>query len=141
MIDRNMSEQVKNKTTANVIKQKEQRVTFIYIVECEDGSFYTGITTDVKRRMKEHYAQKEKGAKYTHSRRIKEIRMVWEAKSYSSAAKLEYAIKHLKRQDKERLMKAPGDVTKRFITKLASEEYFVKKEYCGLVSDFADIVK
>ena len=39
-------------------RAQQERITYIYIVECEDHSFYTGITTDVKRRMKEHYQQK-----------------------------------------------------------------------------------
>ena len=41
---------------------------YVYIVECLDKSLYTGITTDVERRVKEHNAS-NKGAKYTKSRR------------------------------------------------------------------------
>ena len=41
---------------------------YVYIVECRDKSLYTGITTDVERRIKEHN-EKKSGAKYTRSRR------------------------------------------------------------------------
>lgn len=40
----------------------------MYVVECSDGSYYCGITTDIKRRISEHNTSK-KGAKYTRSRR------------------------------------------------------------------------
>lgn len=122
-------------------RAQQERITYIYIVECEDHSFYTGITTDVKRRMKEHYQQKGKGAKYTHSHKIREIKMVWEAETYASAARLEYAIKQLKREEKQKLVLNPEEVTKIFFPGLKENEYRVKKDYCGLVSDFGDIVK
>ena len=41
---------------------------WVYIVECSDGTYYTGYTTDVKRRLKEHN-ESPKGAKYTRARR------------------------------------------------------------------------
>lgn len=122
-------------------KVEKDRITYIYIVECEDHSYYTGITTDVKRRMKEHYQQRGKGAKYTHSHKICEIKMVWEAKTYASAARLEYAIKQLKREEKQNLILNPEKVTNYFFPRLKENEYCVKKEYCGLVSHFGDIVK
>ena len=120
---------------------QQERITYIYIVECEDHSFYTGITTDVKRRIKEHYQQGAKGAKYTHSHKIREIKMVWEAKTYASAARLEYTIKQLKREEKQKLIGNPEKITKLFFPGLKEYRYRVKKDYCGLVSDFGDIVK
>ena len=38
---------------------------FVYILRCCDGTLYTGITTDVKRRLKEHLGEGGKGAAYT----------------------------------------------------------------------------
>lgn len=122
-------------------EKKEQRTTYIYIVKCEDGSLYTGITTDVKRRMKEHFEQGHKGAKYTHTRLVVSIEMVWAAESYASAARLEYAIKKLKRADKCRLIENPDSILKSLFPKLEKEQYSAKKEYCGLVSDFLNIVE
>jgi len=75
----------------------------IYIVECSDGSFYTGITTDIDRRILEHnYSLK--AAKYTRSRRP--VRLVYEesASNRSEASKREYAIKRLKRKNKSSLI-------------------------------------
>lgn len=76
---------------------------YVYIVRCRDGSLYTGYTTDVNRRVWEHnYGSK--GAKYTRSRRP--VTLVY-SESYSTrseAMKREYAIKHLSRADKLKLI-------------------------------------
>jgi len=82
---------------------------FVYIVECVDGTLYTGITTDVQRRVEEHN-NSEKGAKYTRTRRP--VRVVYEASfpSRSIASKREYQIKHtFSRQQKLRLIKEYRD--------------------------------
>ena len=64
---------------------------YVYIVECADGSLYTGITTDVRRRLLEHNFS-FKAAKYTRSRRP--VRMMWtkECENRSEASKEEYRI-------------------------------------------------
>lgn len=73
----------------------------VYMVECRDGSLYTGISTNVEERIKKH--NEGKGAAYTRSRRP--VRLVWveEAESESLARKREAYIKTLKREDKKRL--------------------------------------
>jgi putative endonuclease len=73
----------------------------LYILECADQTLYTGITTDVERRLKEHNSGK--GAKYTRARLP--VRMVYEQKfdSRSAASKEEYRIKQLSREDKLKL--------------------------------------
>ncbi len=81
---------------------------FIYIVRCEDGSLYTGITTDVVRRMKEHLGQGGKGAKYTRARRPVELAALWQAPDRSTASVLEYRIKHLDREGKDALVVRPA---------------------------------
>ena len=75
----------------------------VYIVECADGSYYTGITTDVSRRILEHNYS-FKSAKYTRSRRP--VRLVYEetVASRSEASKREYYIKKMKRKDKSILI-------------------------------------
>ncbi|WP_297440898.1 GIY-YIG nuclease family protein [Sulfurimonas sp.] len=72
---------------------------FVYILECSDETLYTGITTDIQRRVQEHN-KSQKGAKYTRLRRP--VRLVYSerCKDRSSASKREYAIKKLKRVDK-----------------------------------------
>lgn len=79
----------------------------LYIVKCADGTLYTGIATDVQRRMLEHNGikgTKGKGARYTSARRP--VRLVFEAvfTSRSEASKEEARIKRLTRQQKELLI-------------------------------------
>lgn len=83
---------------------------YVYMIRCRDCSLYTGITTDVGRRMREHYDKKKSGAKYTRSHGIASLEMVWETKSWSDAAKLEYRIKRLSRPQKEALILHPEQV-------------------------------
>lgn len=76
---------------------------FVYILECCDGSLYTGITTDVIKRLDEHNTS-NKGAKYTKAKRP--VKLVYEEDSSdrSSASKREYAIKKLTRAKKLQLI-------------------------------------
>ena len=77
----------------------------VYIVECADGSYYTGITTDTQRRLLEHNYS-FKSAKYTRSRRP--VHLVYEetVDNRSVASKREYAIKRMKRKEKTQLIKS-----------------------------------
>ena len=61
----------------------------VYIVCCSDGTLYTGITTDIERRMEEHNSEKG-GARYTRSRRPVQLVYRETAKSRSGAARREY---------------------------------------------------
>lgn len=103
--------------------------TFVYIVKCEDGSLYTGIARDIKKRMREHYDRKAKGAKYTKSHPVTAVMMVWEASSYSLAAKLEYAIKQLPRRDKLKMIASPIEQQKKLIPGLSEESYIPRREF------------
>ena len=71
----------------------------IYILQCRDKTFYTGITSNLKRRGKEHNVS-SLGAKYTKGRRP--VKLVYSArkKNKSSALKEEYRIKKLSRDEK-----------------------------------------
>ncbi len=71
---------------------------YIYMVECTDGSLYTGWTTDPERRVKEHNAGK--GALYTRWRGPVKLRYLEEAPDRSAAQRREIAIKKLPRQKK-----------------------------------------
>lgn len=79
---------------------------FVYIVECADGSLYTGWTTDVHRRISEHNAGR--GARYTRSRLPVRLVFVEAHPTPSAARRREAAIKRLSRADKERLISAEG---------------------------------
>ena len=113
---------------------ENSEISFVYMVKCEDGSLYTGITKDVKKRMGEHFFKTQKGAKYTKSRQVTEIMMVWEATSFSSAARLEYAIKRLTRKDKLTLIANPTKKLGILIPKLSEETYIPRTEYVMEIS-------
>jgi putative endonuclease len=65
---------------------------FVYIVKCADETFYTGIATELERRIEEHNSS-EKGAKYTRVRRPVSLVYSEEHPDRSSASKREYQIK------------------------------------------------
>jgi len=76
---------------------------FIYILRCSDDTLYTGITTDIKRRVAEHN-KSDKGAKYTKLRRPVSLVYIEESQNRSSASKREYEIKKLSRLKKLELI-------------------------------------
>ncbi len=78
---------------------------FVYMVRCSDDTLYTGIATDVQRRLEEHN-NSPKGAKYTRVRRPVELVYTQELEDRSSACKREYEIKQLKREEKLRLLES-----------------------------------
>ena len=77
---------------------------WVYILVCADGTLYTGLATDVGRRLAEHNGVGAKGARYTSARRP--VRLVYQARfmSRSEAAKAEARIKALNRADKQSLI-------------------------------------
>ena len=77
----------------------------VYILECADGTYYTGYTTDVERRVAEHNAGT--AAKYTRGRTPVEVIHTETYDSQSAAMQREYAIKQLRRPAKERLVETP----------------------------------
>ncbi len=74
---------------------------YIYIVECQDGTYYTGYTNDIKKRIKAH--NEGKGAKYTSGRRPVKLRYTESYETKGQALSREYAIKQLSRLNKEKL--------------------------------------
>lgn len=75
---------------------------FVYMLRCGDGTLYTGITDDVQKRLAAHRAGK--GAKYTRGRGPLELVYQEELPDKSDALKREYAIKRLRREEKEQLL-------------------------------------
>ena len=72
---------------------------YTYIVQCADGTYYTGITTELSRRLNEHN-NTNKGAKYTKTRRPVELVFYSEYPSRSLAQREEWRIKKLSRVEK-----------------------------------------
>ena len=77
-------------------------VWYVYMLRCGDGSLYTGSTTDVDRRLREH--QNGTGARYTRSRLPVILAYVEEAPDRSAAQRREAAIKKLPRAQKLKLI-------------------------------------
>lgn len=75
---------------------------YVYVLECGDGSLYTGYTTDVERRVREH--ENGTGAKYTRGRTPLEVVYTESFETRSAAMRREYEIKQLSRSEKERLI-------------------------------------
>ena len=95
----------KNKSKENLKRdqaEKKENNHYIYIIECSDGSLYTGYTTDVERRVEEHNSGE--GAKYTRGRGPVKLRHQEAFASRSLAQKREYQIKQLPRSQKEELL-------------------------------------
>ncbi|MGA7799627.1 MAG: GIY-YIG nuclease family protein [Gammaproteobacteria bacterium] len=79
---------------------------YVYMVRCADGSLYTGIARDVRRRVQEHNGAGPCGARYTRGRRP--VKLVYQETvgTRSEAARREHTIKRLTRAQKEALITA-----------------------------------
>lgn len=75
----------------------------VYIIEADDGSYYTGVSTDVERRFEEHCSG-NRGARYFLGRKPKAVVYVEGGHDRSSAHQRESQIKKLNRKQKEKLV-------------------------------------
>lgn len=73
---------------------------FVYILRCADDTLYTGITTDVERRLEEHHQGGRLSARYTRARRPLQLVYVEFSADRSSATRREASIKKMSRDDK-----------------------------------------
>ena len=78
----------------------------VYVVRCKDDTFYTGVTTDLERRINEHNHDDRCAASYTRGRRPVTLVYSESCASRSAALKRELGIKKLKRWQKEALINA-----------------------------------
>lgn len=96
---------------------------YTYIIRCKDNSLYTGYTTDISRRMREHTTGIN--SKYTKSRGFLKLEVYFVCKSKSDAMKLEYKIKKKSRYQKLNIIESPEE----FIQILKQEEDFIVLEF------------
>jgi len=82
--------------------QPSPAVWFLYILECSDGSFYTGVSTDIDRRLREH--QEGRASRYTRTRRPVVLVYREECGSRSVSLSRECAVKSLSRLRKAELI-------------------------------------
>lgn len=96
---------------------------YVYMLRCEDNSIYTGITTNLERRMEEHFTKSDKCAKYTMRHIAQKLETSWETENRVLASKLEYAIKTLKKEEKEILINPKTKLEKFFLERIECEKY------------------
>lgn len=80
---------------------------FLYLIRCRDGTLYTGIATDVERRLAEHRGPERRGARYLRGRGPLQLLFARPVGTRESALRLEYRIKRLTRAQKEELVRNP----------------------------------
>lgn len=88
--------------TTLVVKQEREKKWFVYIVRCSDQTLYCEVTNDVEKRIATH--NKGKGAKYTQPRLPVVLLYTEEYGTWVEAARREYAIKQMKKSEKEKLI-------------------------------------
>lgn len=93
------------KSKKDTISQSVISPYLLYILRCNDGTYYTGITTQLARRVLEHNTS-AKGAKYTRSRRPVELIYQEICSDKQSALKREHEIKKLSRIEKTALIES-----------------------------------
>lgn len=81
----------------------------VYMVRCRDGSLYTGIATDVSRRLEEHRTGRA-GARYLRGRAPLELAAHWPIGDRSLASRVEHCIKRMSRVEKECLLAGPDGI-------------------------------
>lgn len=82
---------------------------YAYVVQCADGTLYTGWTTDLSKRIDVHNLGR--GAKYTRVRRPVKLVASWSFESKNEAMRMEYQIKQLSKRKKQELIRNAIPVT------------------------------
>jgi putative endonuclease len=78
-----------------------KKTYMVYIVECSDGTFYTGITVDIENRLRQHNGEIVGGAFYTRNKRPVKLVYTESYATHLAAARREVAIKKMTRAEKE----------------------------------------
>lgn len=123
---RSASRNLKKFLLVNFTKQRADPVVAnycVYMLRCKDGSLYTGITTDVGRRMREHLSGQAPGARYTRVHVPEELVALWRTEGRPAASRLEYRIKRLPAAEKRRLVENPHLVSQ--LEGLAGEDEYL----------------
>lgn len=110
---------------------------YVYMLRCKDNSIYTGITTDINRRMEEHFSKGQKCAKYTLRNIANKLECVWQTENRVLASKLEYQIKKLQKQYKEELI-IKNNLEELLSDKIEASKYKKYKKYKIQAYSFTD---
>lgn len=84
----------------------EPAVWHLYVLLCDNSRLYTGITTDVARRVRQHRGELRGGAKFTHAAQVVELVYAVQIGSHTTAARAEYRLKQFSHRQKQRLVSA-----------------------------------
>ena len=87
-----------------MIIQDSEKIWWVYLLNCNDGSLYCGITNNLKKRMRQHLGEIKGGAKYTLSRKPCELVYQEKVMNRSEALKRELTIKKMSKTDKQALI-------------------------------------
>ena len=77
---------------------------FVYMLRCADNSLYTGVTTDIEKRLRQHNGLEKNGARYTRARRPVNLALHEPCPDRATAQRREAEIKRLSKADKEQLV-------------------------------------
>ena len=100
---------------------------YLYVVKCSDNTLYTGVTTDLVRRIKEHNAS-PRGAKYTRTRRPVELVYSYSYLSRSQALRAEHKFKRLSKRQKLDVIRDPDPPMK-----VGDYVKVTWSEHCGII--------
>jgi putative endonuclease len=101
-----MVREAKPKKTIDMKPEKEKKSYYVYLLLCDDGSYYTGYTKNVALRFERH--KKGHGARYTMMRRPERVVYVEEFVSRGDAIRREQQIKSLSHREKHELIESHG---------------------------------
>lgn len=93
------------------MKKSTNKIWYVYIVQCSDSTFYTGITINIKNRLRQHNGEIKGGAFYTQNKRPVKLIHQEEYGTHLEAARREVEIKKLSRKKKEELLIEKGPST------------------------------
>ena len=96
---------------------------YTYMIRCKDNSIYTGMTSDLARRLEEHIKKDKKCAKYTSTHTAIKLERAWISEDRVYASKLEYWIKKLDKKQKEELIKNPRKLNSLLKEKIEVNKY------------------
>jgi len=98
---------VEEHATQSGLQQKAHNMEtwYLYLIRCKDNSLYTGITTDVRRRVKEHQGNDRKGSKYLRGKGPLKLVLKKKIGNKSLTSKVEAKVKNLPKDKKEMFVK------------------------------------
>lgn len=100
----------------------EEKTCYVYLLRCEGGSLYAGITSDPERRLRQHRSLEKGGAKYTRGHPPLGYACVWQAANRSAALRLEAYLKRQSHQAKEALCAAADTIVRN------EDEYLCRRD-------------